>query len=650
MRPPRKFFSSTLNGYMLPTQKNIATDKFSYPMNQIVRFCWLFAFLFVQQIVFGQINAHNHGTGRMHPNAQMAVYADWTNTGSFVGNKGTAYFYGSRLQNLFGTNAMDFENLVLRNQNGLFFHVSTTVTGRLSFESGAALTPRQTPSVTVGFGRSGTYTGVTDSRHINGYSAKIGRDTFIFPIGGGGRFRPAITGGATNNNAVFTAAYYRVNPTFANLPAGAPFPIAAREPNLRRVCDVEYWDVKGQFPTQITLTWDRDTRVDALTDNELEKIVVAGWNGRQWVNLGNTAMKGDFTSGQVRSRTVVPDSFMVYTLAWGSNNNRCVTNAPVFDLGNLLTFCEGSSLTLNAHLLNYHYQSYRWNTGEITSSIDVTKPGRYWVTVWDSCGNQQSDTLTVRMLERVRLATDSALCYNAANGKIRIIGDTTSLKVWLNNEPFEKRGLAYLPAGSYSVKIRSTRYCDLDTTVVITQPPKNRVDIGVDTMQVRLNQTILLGAKPVGNFRPILWRWTPNDAMSCSVCQTTTAIVNREVITYQVTAVDSSGCQTTDEVTVFTGRDRPRYAIYVPNVFKPETEDYAVLGNPSQVKVKLMRIFDRWGELVFEARDFRPDGSTSWNGTFRGKPLATGAFVVTVEAEFIDGTTQRIARDITLIR
>jgi gliding motility-associated-like protein len=630
--------------------REAATNEFKNLRVQTRNICLFFTLLCIQQVAHGQVHAHNHGTGRAHPNSQMAVYADWTNTGSFVGNKGTAFFYGSQIQNIFGTNAMDLGNLVLRNPSGLFIHISVTVNERMTFDNGLLLTPRHLPDVNLNFSKIGSYEFPTDRKHVNGYCGKFGRDSFMYPIGGGGRFRPAGTGRTNSDNSFFKACYFRLNPNFTSLPVGAPFFTNSRDQNLRRVSDVEYWDVKGRSTTQITLTWNPESDINVVTGGELDKVVVAGWNGRQWVNLGNTAMKGDFQNGQVRSRNVVPDSFLVYTLAWGAENTRCVANAPRFDIGNTVNLCKGGSLTLNALSQGYQFQNFAWNNGATTPTINVTEAGKYWVTVWDSCGSPQTDTLYVRALDRLRIAVDSATCNNIADGKVRILGDTTRMSLWINNQQTELRTLGYMAAGTYNLRLRSGNYCDLDTTITVLEPPKNRVDIGADTLQVRLNQTIVLNAKPVGNFNPIVYRWTPNDAMSCYVCQATTAIVNRDVITYQVTAVDAKGCQTTDQITVFTSNQRPRYAIYVPNVFKPEQEEYAVLGNPSQVTVKQMRIFDRWGELVFEAKDFKPDGSVNWNGTFRGKHLPTGAFVVTVEAEFIDGTVQRIARDITLLR
>jgi hypothetical protein len=138
--------------------------------------------------------------------------------------------------------------------------------------------------------------------------------------------------------------------------------------------------------------------------------------------------------------------------------------------------------------------------------------------------------------------------------------------------------------------------------------------------------------------------------MSCATCKVTKAMMqDKDLHIYSVVAVDSNGCQARDETVINTGKDR-KYTIYVPNVFKPDLESYSPLGNPSHVKVRYMRIFDRWGELIFEAKDFRPDGSVAWDGGFRGKPLNTGTFVVVLEAEFIDGTVQKIARDLLLVR
>ena len=44
--------------------------------------------------------------------------------------------------------------------------------------------------------------------------------------------------------------------------------------------------------------------------------------------------------------------------------------------------------------------------------------------------------------------------------------------------------------------------------------------------------------------------------------------------------------------------------------------------------VSLLRIYNRWGELIFETSDI---GSDKWDGTFRGKPLNPGVYVYYLE-------------------
>lgn len=604
-----------------------------------------------QPSAIAQQNTQNYGDSRMHPNSQMAFYGDLTNSGMFANNKGTASFHGKKLQNIFGTRAIDFQNLTMANANGLMLHIPVAVTSNLTFQNGLVLTPRNTPSVSLIFDSNAGYTNASDARHINGYSSKVGRDSFSFPIGDDRLMRTASTGQTPNAAAVYRAAYFKGNPTIATLPVGAPFPIGNKELTVLRVSDIEYWDIKGSTPTRLTLTWNAESRIDVLTDNDLPKVGVVGWNGFEWVNLGNDGSAGTFAAGRVRSRMVTPDSFTVFALAYLGQNQRCVTNAPAlaFSKSNI-TICPNYPAVIDAKVNGYTFRNFLWSDGSTASTLTASQAGKYWVRVWDSCGNVQTDTFLVKLLPNVKLKVDPVMCYGMHNGRINILSDTTRMRVWLNNQPTYANALTNLAGGNYNLKIESPYFCGLDSTVVVAEPPASVVTIVSNTVNPKRGDEITLTAKAGSGFKPAIYQWSPATQMSCPTCQVTkTTLQDKDIHTFTVAAIDSNGCQASGELVIYTAIP-PKYTIYVPNIFKPDHEDYTVLGNPNHVKVRFMRIFDRWGELVFEAKDFKPDGSVHWDGGFRGKPLNTGTFVITVEAEFIDGTVQRIARDILLVR
>jgi hypothetical protein len=79
---------------------------------------------------------------------------------------------------------------------------------------------------------------------------------------------------------------------------------------------------------------------------------------------------------------------------------------------NISGFCEGSSLFLNA---GSAYKNYSWNsTLENIQTIEVTNPGRYFVTVTDKNGCQAQDSLEVTMysIPIVNLGNDISLPDN----------------------------------------------------------------------------------------------------------------------------------------------------------------------------------------------------------------------------------------------
>ncbi|MFH1320997.1 MAG: PKD domain-containing protein [Bacteroidota bacterium] len=64
------------------------------------------------------------------------------------------------------------------------------------------------------------------------------------------------------------------------------------------------------------------------------------------------------------------------------------------------------------------------------------------------------------------------------------------------------------------------------------------------------------------------------------------------------------------------------------------------------VEEYLLRIFNRWGELIFESNDI----DTGWNGYYRSILCKQDVYVWKVKVKFISGETRTMAGDVTLLR
>lgn len=67
--------------------------------------------------------------------------------------------------------------------------------------------------------------------------------------------------------------------------------------------------------------------------------------------------------------------------------------------------------------------------------------------------------------------------------------------------------------------------------------------------------------------------------------------------------------------------------------------------------VHSLKIFDRWGGLVFESFEFRPGGSSAgWDGFFKGKKANPGVYIWLAEVEFRDVFEERMRGGVTPLR
>ena len=152
-------------------------------------------------------------------------------------------------------------------------------------------------------------------------------------------------------------------------------------------------------------------------------------------------------------------------------------------------------------------------------------------------------------------------------------------------------------------------------------------------------------------FRPVEITWTPSGTLDCDDCDDPTATPTGTT-TYNISIIDETGCVATDSMTIFVNVVRP---VYIPNAFSPNDDGindfFIAYTGPAGRLIKRLKVFDRWGELVFDGVDLTPgDEVAGWDGTFKGKPMNPAVFAYCIEIEFIDEVVILFEGDLQLVK
>ncbi|MFT5169003.1 MAG: gliding motility-associated-like protein, partial [Saprospiraceae bacterium] len=178
----------------------------------------------------------------------------------------------------------------------------------------------------------------------------------------------------------------------------------------------------------------------------------------------------------------------------------------------------------------------------------------------------------------------------------------------------------------------------------------------IENNEILYGDTILASAVPSINEEAISnVIWLPQHILTdttsgFSLEQYVSPLSTSELI---VMIEDTSGCFAADTTMIMVSTDFP---FFVPNVFAPESSNiqntiFRPFVTHKVQKINYMRIFNRWGALVYERKDFPTvDESVGWDGRFKGKMLDSGVYVFLLEMEFINGDVRRYSGDVTLVR
>lgn len=289
--------------------------------------------------------------------------------------------------------------------------------------------------------------------------------------------------------------------------------------------------------------------------------------------------------------------------------------------------------------------TYSWSNSAVTEDVFNLPPDTYTVVATDQNNCTATATFTINTPDSlvIDLAATDATC-GLDNGSILINpnGGTQPYNiVWQDSSHSDQQvGIA---SGNYSVTVTDANNCVNSEDVTIADTPPMQIDAGPnDSIHAGDTATLNPSFDDAGLMASVYW--TPDADLSCGDC--TNPDANPEqTTTYTLTVEDTNGCVYYDDVEIFVSDEK---IIYIPNVFTPNgdgrNDEFRVFGkNIERIR---MKIFDRWGEMVFESNDI----NVGWDGTQNGKDKNPAVFVYWVKVDFRNGRSEFYEGSLTLLR
>jgi gliding motility-associated-like protein len=371
-----------------------------------------------------------------------------------------------------------------------------------------------------------------------------------------------------------------------------------------------------------------------------------------------------------------------YVVVVDSNNCAATTFFDVPALSNMTTVldstrdasCFGSmdgylSVSTTGGVGNY---SYNWDTGDTTNVADSLMGGlqysvRYTVTVTDSLGCVVATTFGVN--QPAPLSTTSSIlgveCDSVDSGGIRVFaaGGNPSSSLyyayyyqWDNGDTTNFND--NLGSGWYTVTITDIEGCVLVDSFFVPQLNPTIApfigQVGTRDTTVNWGSTVVLDAGNDETAQGATYNWQNISALDnpniddANAPSTTTTPEPSSSGTYQflLTATSADGC--VDTASLFLTVEVQPF-LGMPTAFTPNGDnvnDYYRPANINPKFVKVFRIYNRWGQLLYDGTDFE----NQWDGTFQGTAQPTAVYIYYIEYQEPAQDVSQLRGEFTLLR
>lgn len=348
---------------------------------------------------------------------------------------------------------------------------------------------------------------------------------------------------------------------------------------------------------------------------------------------------------------------------------------PIELTSNTIEVCPGESANISVDIeagtAPFQYQWQDGSTNPVLTIDSISNNQDYLLTITDFCGDSLQTTVTTRlqMLPQLELSGTFDWCEGSVvDIPVNFTGSAPwQLEYQLNGrtvllEDIEAANY-FIPVdqpGTLEVSFFSDANCPGMATgqvSIIDEGPGASPVITPPSCPEAQDAGIALNVASTTAYE-IRWSQSVNNPDAPS---------NLAAGTYDFTITDQNNCSYSDRLQIEP--PTPEQALenrcpslsaadnlYIPNAFSPnndgKNDDFRIYPKSDFVATILnYRIFDRWGNQLFEAKNFQlGDQSIRWDGTYRDRPMSAGVYIYQLEVETAAGRRQILSGNITLIR
>jgi len=346
-----------------------------------------------------------------------------------------------------------------------------------------------------------------------------------------------------------------------------------------------------------------------------------------------------------------------------------IENAPPIAT-NFSSICLGNNTFAFTDLSGNCPDTWSWNFGDPStaganvSSLQNPKhtfsgPGVYMVSLKASSNCSESATITFPIsVEGLNTSSTMPSCVGGDDGTASVLVNPA----WVDpnyqwsTQPLQSGATAtHLSAGTYWISVSGTGFCPVSTMVIVqeadpAQIPQSNLIQAISDTTIALGVVVSLTGLVADPGRVVAYRWEPAVYLDCDTCLNTLASPV-QTTTYTLFATDTIGCVFSDALTIQVLKG----SVYIPNVFRPASSDlndhFTVFAARDVERVELLQVYDRWGSLVFENKNFQAsDGALGWDGQIHGAEAASGVYLYVIKVLFLNGSMELFKGDLTVVR